>query len=87
MRRQNAEEKQTLLLEASKQMHESIAAAKSELEEKMARTQTTAVQEALRDANLQSTSKEVGRNMRGGVRHTNLCLQAEMVMITTDEDV
>lgn len=59
VRRQCAEEKQHLLVEASKQMRESVATVKTEMEGRIAQAQAIAVQEAIKEVNTQSNSKEV----------------------------
>jgi F0F1-type ATP synthase membrane subunit b/b' len=56
---QATEEKQRLLVDASKQMRDAVSAAKNELENKYQQAQSLAVQEALKENNSQSTSKEV----------------------------
>ncbi len=56
---QSTEEKQRMLIEASKQLREAVASVKVEMEGKMQQTQAIAVQEALKEANVQSSSKEV----------------------------
>ena len=58
-RKQATEEKNRLLVDASKQLRDTVATVKSEIEGRMAQTQTFAVQEALKEANLQTNSKEV----------------------------
>ena len=59
VKRQSSEEKQRLILEANSKLREAVSTARNELEGRMAQTQALAVQEALKDANAQSTSKEV----------------------------
>ena len=56
---QSNEEKQRMMLEASKQLREAVASVKAEMEGKIQQTQAIAVQEALKEANTQSSSKEV----------------------------
>lgn len=58
-RKQATEEKNRLLLEASKQLRDTVATVKSEVEGRMAQAQTFAIQEALKEANTQTNSKEV----------------------------
>ena len=59
MRRQFSDERQRLVVEANKQMRESVSSARLEVESKMKQAQATALQDALREANVQTTSKEV----------------------------
>ena len=59
IKRQSTEEKQRLLLEASKQLRDAVATVKAEVEGKMQQAQAMAVQEALKEANIQTNSKEV----------------------------
>ena len=61
VKRQFAEDKQRLVLEANNKLRETVAAARNELESRMAQTQSLAVQEALKEANAQSNSKEVSK--------------------------
>ena len=56
---QSTEEKQRMLMEASKQLREAVAGVKAEMEGKIQQTQAIAVQEALKESNIQSSSKEV----------------------------
>ena len=56
---QATEEKQRLLLEASKQLRDAVAGVREEMDGKLRQAQALAVQEALKDANIQSSSKEV----------------------------
>ena len=58
IKHQSMEEKQRMLMEASKQLREAVAGVKAEMEGKMQQTQALAVQEALKEANAQSSSKE-----------------------------
>lgn len=64
IKHQANEEKQRLLIEASKQLREAVASVKLEVEGKMQQTQNLAVQEALKEANMQSSSKDVSRTGR-----------------------
>lgn len=57
---QMTEEKQRLLLEASKQLRDAVAGVKDEMESKVRQAQSMAMQEALKEVNMQSSSKEVG---------------------------
>ncbi len=59
IKRQSTEEKQRLLIEASKQLRDAVATVKVEMEGKIQQAQAMAVQEALKETNMQSTSKEV----------------------------
>ena len=59
VRQQNAEEKQQMLLEANRRVQEAVATVRSEMEANIAKAQTVAVQEALKEANVQISSKEV----------------------------
>ena len=59
IKRQSAEEKQRLVLETNTKLRDAVSAARSELEGRMAQAQALAVQEALKEANTQSSSKEV----------------------------
>ena len=59
VKRQSAEEKQRLVLEANTKLRDAVSAARSELEGRMAQAQALAVQEALKEANTQGSSKEV----------------------------
>ena len=61
---QSNEEKQRLLVDASKQMRDAVSSVKAEMESKFQQAQAVAVQEALKENNTQSSSKEV--SMRGG---------------------
>lgn len=65
------EEKQRLLVDASKQMRDAVSAAKNELENKFQQVQALAVQEALKDNNMQAASKEHCWNC--GRRATETC--------------
>lgn len=56
---QMTEEKQRLLLEASKQLRDAVAGVKEEMEGKVRQAQAMAMQEALKEVNMQSSSKEV----------------------------
>lgn len=56
---QSNEEKQRLLVDASKQMRDAVSAAKNEMEKKFQQAQSLAIQEALKENNIQSSSKEV----------------------------
>ena len=56
---QSNEEKQRLLMDASKQMRDAVAGVKAEMESKFQQAQAVAVQEALKENNTQSSSKEV----------------------------
>ena len=58
-KRQSAEEKQRLIVEANAKLRDTVTAARSEIEGRMAQAQALAVQEALKEANAQSSSKEV----------------------------
>ncbi len=58
-RRQAGEERQRLLLEANKQVRDAVATVRLEMEQKLQQAQATAVQEALKEAHAQSSSKEV----------------------------
>lgn len=58
-RKQATEEKNRLLLDASKQLRETVATVKSEVETRMAQQQSFAIQEAIKEANVQTNSKEV----------------------------
>lgn len=57
---QMTEEKQCLLLEASKQLRDAVASVKEEMEGKVRQAQAMAMQEAIKEVNMQSSSKEVG---------------------------
>ena len=59
IKRQSTEEKQRLVLEANAKLRESVSATRSEIEGRMAQAQALAVQEALKEANAQNSSKEV----------------------------
>ena len=59
VRHQCAEEKQQILMEGSRQLQEAVTAVRSEMEGNIAKAQSTAVQEALKEANVQLNSKEV----------------------------
>lgn len=56
---QAMDEKQQLLLEASKQLQETVSNVKVEMEGKLQQTQALAVQETLKEVNAQSSSSEV----------------------------
>lgn len=58
-KRQSTEEKQRLVLEANSKLRDAVTAARSEIEGRMAQAQALAIQEALKEANAQSSSKEV----------------------------
>ena len=59
VKRQYTEEKQRLVLEANAKLRDAVSAARNELEGRLAQSQALAVQEALKEANSQSNSKEV----------------------------
>lgn len=59
VRHQCAEEKKQILMEGSRQLQETVATVRSEMEGNIAKAQSTAVQEALKEANIQLNSKEV----------------------------
>ena len=59
VKRQNMDEKQRLLMESSKQLMEAVANVKAEMEGKIQQAQALAVQEALKEASMQTKSKEV----------------------------
>ena len=59
VKRQSAEEKQRVVLEANAKLRDAVSAARCDIEGRMAQTQALAVQEALKEANAQSNSKEV----------------------------
>ena len=63
VKRQFTEDKQRLVLEANNKLRETVAAARNELESRMAQAQSLAVQEALKEANAQSNSKEVSKKV------------------------
>ena len=63
VKRQAAEEKQRLVVEANTKLRDSVSAARSEIESRVAQTQALAVQEALKEANAQSSSKEVYKHV------------------------
>ena len=54
-----ADERQKLLSEASKQMIETVNSVHSEMEGRITQAQALAVEEALKQANAQSNTKEV----------------------------
>lgn len=56
---QSSEEKQRLVMEAGKQLREAVSSVKVEIENKLKQAQALAVQEALKETNVQSSSKEV----------------------------
>ena len=58
-KRQSTEEKQRLILEANTKLRDAVTAARSEIEGRLAQAQALAVQEALKESNAQSSSKEV----------------------------
>lgn len=58
-RRQASEERQRLLVEAHQQVRDAVAAVRAEIEQKMQQAQSGAIQEALKEANVQTNSKEV----------------------------
>ena len=66
VKRQAAEEKQRLVLEANTKLRDSVSAARTEIESRAVQTQALAVQEALKEANTQSSSKEVSISLRPG---------------------
>ena len=53
------EEKQLLLAETRKQMREAAATVRSEIENRVKATQASTIQDAVKEANKQSNSKEV----------------------------
>lgn len=53
------EEKQLLLAETRKQMREATATVRSEIENRVKASQASAIQDAVKEANKQSNSKEV----------------------------
>ena len=59
MKMKATEEKQRVLVDASKQLRDTVASVKAELEGKLQQAQALAVQEALKECNTQSSSKEV----------------------------
>lgn len=59
VKRQYTDEKQRLVLEANAKLRDAVSNARSELEGRMTQTHAIAVQEALKEANAQSSSKEV----------------------------
>lgn len=71
VRHQCAEEKKQILMEGSRQLQETVATVRSEMEGNIAKAQSTAVQEALKEANIQLNSKESCWNC--GRRATETC--------------
>ncbi len=59
VRKQTSEEKQRILIDASKQLRDTVAQVRGEMEGRIAQAQTLAVREALKENNMQSNSKEV----------------------------
>ena len=62
---QMTEEKQRLLLEASKQLRDAVSSVKEEMEGKVRQAQSLAMQEAMKEVNTQSSSKEVRDKTKG----------------------
>ena len=62
-KRQAKEERQRLLMDANKQMRDAVASMRAEVEQKMQQSQNLAIQEALKEANAQTSSKEVCMNV------------------------
>ena len=60
VKQRGEEEKQLLLTETRKQMREAAATVRSEIETRVKATQATTIQDAVKEANKQSNSKEVG---------------------------
>ena len=59
IKKQFSDEKQYLLLEASKQLRETVDQVRTEMEGRITQAQALAVQEALKESNVQNDSKEV----------------------------
>lgn len=63
VKRQSAEEKQRIVVEANTKLRDAVSAARNEIEGHMAQAQALAVQEALKEANVQNSSKEVSMSL------------------------